>query len=206
MKDAQVVRDDGTAGRVVADAEGGRLVVAFATGEHVTVPAEALVPQADGTHRLVHGGHNSTDAAAGERQVVIPVIAEELTVETHRVARGRVRVHKRVETRDEVVETPVVHEEIVIDRVPIDRFVDDDRPEVREEDGVLVIPVLEEVLVVEKRLRLREEVRVSTRRTSTTASQTVTLRREVVDVSREELDGTEAASRQATGGAHIREE
>jgi stress response protein YsnF len=53
---------------------------------------------------------------------------------------------------------------------------------------VLVIPVLEEMAVVEKRLVLREEVRVSRRSTTTTASHVVTLRREVAEVERVEPD------------------
>ena len=121
-------------------------------------------------------------------EVVIPVIAEEITVQTHQVARAKVHVHKRVETREEVVDAPIVHEEVVTDRIPINRLLEDEVPETRHEGDVLVIPVIEEVLVTEKRLLLREEVRVSKRRTTESAAQTVTLRREVVNNERIELD------------------
>jgi uncharacterized protein (TIGR02271 family) len=119
-----------------------------------------------------------------EDELVIRVVAEELSVEKARVARGTVRVHKRVEAREEVVDTSLEHEDVIVERVPVNRAVEGAAPESREEDGVLVIPVLEEVAVVEKRLVLREEVRVSRRRTTTSSPQTVTLRREVVDVER----------------------
>jgi uncharacterized protein (TIGR02271 family) len=140
------------------------------------------------------GADNLTDKAAGvsrstrrEDTVVIPVVAEEVSVETVRVARGVVRVHTRVETTEQTVETPLVHEEVVVERVPIERrLVEEPPPQPREENGVLVIPVLEEIAVVEKRLVVCEEIRVSRRSTTTTTSQVVQLRREVVDVERVE--------------------
>ena len=75
-------------------------------------------------------------------EVVIPVIAEEITVQTHQVARAKVHVHKRVETREEVVDAPIVHEEVVTDRIPINRLLEDKMPETSHEDDVLVIPVI----------------------------------------------------------------
>jgi stress response protein YsnF len=100
-----------------------------------------------------------------------------------------VRVHKRVETREEVVNTPTFREAVRVVHVPMNMYIDDVVPEVREEDGVLVIPIIEEVVVTEKRLFLREEVRIRKERAERTDTQTVTLRREVVDVEREELAG-----------------
>lgn len=126
----------------------------------------------------------TVDGLSQSEDLVIPVVAEELTVETTRVARGAVRVHKRTEAREEVVDTPVVHEEVVVERIPVDRPVEGAAPEPHEEDGALLIPVLEEVVVLETRLMLREIVKISRRRTTTSAPQTVTLRREVVEVER----------------------
>ena len=40
----------------------------------------------------------------------------------------------------------------------------------REEHGTLIVPVLEEVLVVEKRLMLKEEIHIRTHRVETPAS------------------------------------
>ena len=127
---------------------------------------------------------------AGE--IVIPVVAEELTVETQQVVRGSVRVNKRIESREEVVDAPSTRDEVVVERIAVNAFVEGDAPTVRDEDGVLIIPVIEEVTVSEKRLLIREEVRISRRRTTTNHPQTVVLRREVVDVERDEFDGTAA--------------
>jgi stress response protein YsnF len=47
-----------------------------------------------------------------------------------------------------------------------------------------VVPVLEEVLVVQKQLRLKEEVRITRHRREAHAPQTIVLRSEEVEVER----------------------
>jgi len=54
-------------------------------------------------------------------------------------------------------------DEVAVERVAINRIVDQ-VPETRQEGDVLIIPVLEEVLTVQKRLLLKEEVRIQRRR------------------------------------------
>lgn len=122
-------------------------------------------------------------------EIIIPLAAEEVLVSTQEVVRSVVRVHKRVETRQETVDVPLTSEDVTVERVPINTFVEGDAPQMREEDGVIVIPVLEEVLVVEKRLLLREEVRLTRRTAAAGHPQTVMLRREAVEVERLSPDG-----------------
>jgi stress response protein YsnF len=55
---------------------------------------------------------------------------------------------------------------------------------VRNEDGVVIVPVFEEVLVIEKRLVLREEIRLRIAVSADPAEQTVSLRRQRVEVER----------------------
>jgi uncharacterized protein (TIGR02271 family) len=129
-------------------------------------------------------------AAAGETtdQLVVPVAIERLAVRKREVTTGIVHLHQRVVTREEVVDEPLMREDATVERVPVNRLVEGDAPVVREEDGVLVIPVLEEVLIVEKRLMLTDEVRVARRRVHHSEPQRVTLRRTVVDVERSAAD------------------
>ena len=127
---------------------------------------------------------NEQEALTPQSDFVIPVVTEELHIETHQRVRGRVQLHKRVETREEVVDVPVASEQVVVERIAVNRLVDV-APEPRDVDGVLIIPVVEEVLVVEKRFLVREEVRVSRRRTTTSTPQKVVLRREVIDIDRQ---------------------
>jgi uncharacterized protein (TIGR02271 family) len=129
-------------------------------------------------------------------EVVIPVVAEELTIETRRSARAEVRVHTRIETREEVIDTPVAREEVVVERIPVNKIVDggDAVPLMREESGVLIIPVIEEAVICRTERVVREEIRVFKRRTTASTRQTVVLRREVVDIDREDVGQREKES------------
>jgi uncharacterized protein (TIGR02271 family) len=126
----------------------------------------------------------SDQTPSSEQDAVIPVVEEELLVQTQRVERGRVKVLKQVESREEVFHAPAVHESVVIERIPINRFLDSEIPQVREEGELIVIPVIEEVLLTEKRSLLREEIWISTRRMTEHSSQTVSLLREFVEIER----------------------
>jgi stress response protein YsnF len=67
--------------------------------------------------------------------------------------------------------------------VPVNTVVAEAVPP-REEGDTLIVPIFEEVLVTEKRLLLREEVHIVRRRVEVRAPQTITLRKENVDVHR----------------------
>jgi uncharacterized protein (TIGR02271 family) len=114
---------------------------------------------------------------------VVPVLAETLDIDTRRVETGRVRIREIVHEHEQTVDPPLWREEVVIERVPINRVIDEPIS-VRSEGETLIIPLLEEVLVVEKRLLLKEEVRITKRRIDTHAPQQVTLRREEAAVER----------------------
>jgi uncharacterized protein (TIGR02271 family) len=88
---------------------------------------------------------------------VIPLTTEELAVGTREHATGKVRVRTVVETQEAWVDELLAREEFEIERRAVGRLVDE-APAVRQEGDLLIVPVLEEVLVVEKRLRLTEEI------------------------------------------------
>jgi uncharacterized protein (TIGR02271 family) len=110
-------------------------------------------------------------------------VQEELDIERRVVESGRIRVNKRIETTESVVDEPLVHESYDIQRTSVNRIVDD-VPKPHYDGDTLVLPILEEVLVVEKRLVLREEVRITPKREEVRDPQTHSLRREHVEVER----------------------
>lgn len=114
---------------------------------------------------------------------VIDVVREDVSVDKRVVERGRVRVRKIVREEQHVVDEPLLHEEAVIERVPVNRYVDE-APAIRRDGDELVVPCVEEVLVVEKRLLLREELRVRLARSQRHDPREVTVRREDVVVDR----------------------
>lgn len=124
----------------------------------------------------------------GDEKLVIPLAAETFTVEKHESITGVVRIHKTVAEREEVVDTPTFSESVQVERVARGEWVDA-IPQIRYEGQTMIIPVVEEVLVVEKRLRLREELRVTKQRIEEHTPQQVTLRREEITIDRKTSDG-----------------
>lgn len=115
--------------------------------------------------------------------LVIPLVEEQLSVGTRRVETGRVRVDIRNELIDERVAAELVRGSVDIERVRVDRAVDR-VPAVRDEGDTLIIPVVEEVIVVEKRLILREEIHIRRRAETHAHDETVQRIRQHADVER----------------------
>ena len=118
----------------------------------------------------------------------IPLVEERVVVSKRVVPRGRVQVSARVERREEVVEADLMQEEVEIDRVPIGIEVDA-VPPVRQEGDMTIVPVVEEVLVVEKRLVVVEEIRLRRTRRMQHHSQPVTLAAQRAEIVRNETSG-----------------
>lgn len=147
-------------------------------GRHLRVPV-GLLTAGDGGYRL----DLSFGTLGGDGPQVLREIEERIDVRTETVETGRVRAVRRVETRDELVDVPTWRETVEVEHVEINEYVDRVQP-VRQEGSVTVVPVYAEVLVVETRLLLREEVRFTVRREDTSAPQRVALRRSHVEVER----------------------
>lgn len=171
-----------------AQASNGSQIIALQleNGQEVSIPAYALIPQSDGTYRLqmdlsqLDASATAPDAtgaspATGSR--VIPVFGEELQVEKRQVVKGGVRVHKNVKEQTQVVDEPLLHKEVEVERRAVNQLVDA-MPQVRYENDLTVIPIVEEVLVVEKRLMLKEEVYIRQTQFTTHQPQHFTLQRE----------------------------
>jgi uncharacterized protein (TIGR02271 family) len=118
-----------------------------------------------------------------ETETRIPLVQEELSISKRQREKGRVVVQTIPRERQELIEQELERVDVEIERIPIDRVVETP-PDIREEGDTLVIPVIEEVVVVEKRLVLREEIRVHRRRSVEQFQQSVTLRSEDVKIER----------------------
>jgi uncharacterized protein (TIGR02271 family) len=115
---------------------------------------------------------------------ILPLVDEQLSVGKRTVATGRVRIKTVVDERQQWVRESLEREEISIERVAIDRMVDA-APEVRQDGDVLIIPLVEEVLVVERRLLLKEEIHVRKQRHVEQVEEPVTLKSTRAVVERE---------------------
>jgi uncharacterized protein (TIGR02271 family) len=136
----------------------------------------------------------STEPRTEADETVVPVIAEELVAGTKAVTTGTVRVHKRVHERTEHVDMPVVRDVVDIKRVTVNRVVDRP-PQIRTVGETIIVPVVEEEIVVTKRMVLKEELHLVRRRATSRASGDVTVRRETAQVERLDADGRPVPAR-----------
>lgn len=115
----------------------------------------------------------------------IPLVEERVSVTKREVETGRVRVKVSVEERDENVPIELSHDEVEVERVPINKAISQ-LPSVRLEGATTVIPVVEEVVVVEKRLVLVEEIHVRRRSATETKQVQVRVKSEHAEIDRSE--------------------
>jgi stress response protein YsnF len=125
---------------------------------------------------------------ASDDRVTLPVVEERAEVGKRVVETARVRIRKRVETREEPLELTAWRDEVQVEHVAVGRVVDS-APPVRHEGNVTIVPVLEEVVVTVRQLVLKEELHISTRRKPRHERRTVRLRRERIEVDRVAVGG-----------------
>jgi uncharacterized protein (TIGR02271 family) len=178
------------------DGSRAEVLVQLETGQQVLVPLQMLIREEEGRYAVPMAlAELERRAGADPREppLVLPVLEEALDVRTRRVETGRVRIHKTVQAREVLVDEPLLREEVIIERVPVNRVVEGPIP-VRYEGDTMILSLLEEVLVVETRLLLKEEVHITTRRTDTHTPERVTLRREEVTLERVDRERNEPHS------------
>jgi uncharacterized protein (TIGR02271 family) len=129
------------------------------------------------------------DRPKQEREV-IPVVDEQAVILKRKKLTEGVRVRTAVREEEEVVDEPLTSEEVDVERVPLDRWVEGPLP-VRQEGDTTIITLTEEVVVLEKRIRAVEEVRITKRQAVRHEPQTVTLRREEAVIERLAAAGSE---------------
>ena len=115
-----------------------------------------------------------TDTDTDPRTLTLPLLAEALVV-------ARLRMHSTVRVATVTHE----HEQVEIEHVPVGRTVDA-VPPVREEGDTTIFPVMEEVVVVERRLVLKEEIRIRHLRSTERHQETVVLRTQDAVITRTE--------------------
>ena len=176
--------------------ERGQVLVRLEDGRQALVPAEDLRRERDGSFSLPFSLSELTQVApraAGARRgvggrddgdtVVVPIVAEQLEVQKRKVEAGGVRIRKTVTEREEVVDEPLMREEVQVRRVPVNKVVDGPVP-VRHVGNTMIVSLLEEVLVVEKRLMLKEELHITKEQVESYRPQRITLRTEEAVVER----------------------
>ena len=109
---------------------------------------------------------------------------EELSVDRERVETGRVRVKVVTREHEETVEVPLTREYVEVERVPVGREVEAIPPR-RQEGDTVIVPVVEEEVVVRRKLVLKEEIHLRLVRSTEQHRESVTLRRQEAVIERQ---------------------
>ncbi|HZU25874.1 MAG TPA: DUF2382 domain-containing protein [Bryobacteraceae bacterium] len=141
--------------------------IEFDDGAELRVPPAALVVQPDGSFLL-----DDAEQGSPSRQEPQPEPRDE-----PRAAGADLTPAIPNQTEEQVMQTmadnnsqpitfsdPLFTEKVHVENVPVNRLVDGP-VQVRQEGDVTIIPVVEEVITVQKRLLLKEEIRITRSRT-----------------------------------------
>jgi uncharacterized protein (TIGR02271 family) len=192
--------------KIVADPEGVRglidsaalqrgdktVWVTLENGEQLPIPVSLLVISDSDQYSITRSwqdllaSHKAPTAVHPVVEIdgtVLPVVEEAVQVDKQWVESGVVRVRKLKSEEEELVQASLMRQEVDIERVPKNELLNA-VPDVRYEGETLVIPVVAEELVVEKRLVLKEEIRVSKKQVATPWEQSIPVHKETIIVER----------------------
>jgi stress response protein YsnF len=117
----------------------------------------------------------------------IPLHVEEVSVSRREVEKANVRIALITGTREQLVDEELTHVRVEIERVPIRRPIEV-VPPISQDGDTTIIPVVEEIVAVERRFVLREEVRIRRVSTKEQHQETIVQRQQEALITREEAD------------------
>jgi uncharacterized protein (TIGR02271 family) len=179
------------AGGALAESEAGRLITEMveALGEAQTAAAIATIKERD-SMRDPTGRDTEASQSVAERPddtAKLQLFAEDLSVAKEKVETGRVRISTHTHEREALVDEDLAHERVEIETVPVNLQIDA-VPQVHQDGDITIVPVVEERLVVRRRLMLKEEVRIRRVRSTERHQETVKLRYQEAVVMRQKDD------------------
>jgi uncharacterized protein (TIGR02271 family) len=134
----------------------------------------------------------SVETLAGDvRETVIPLFEEELSVSKRVVPTSRVQVSRITHSHEQLVDELLSREQVEVERIAIGKPIDA-MPSVREEGDSIIVPVVEQVLRIERLLILKEEVWIRRVKGTERYQERVTLRQQQAVVTRLPIDVTTA--------------
>ncbi|MGC2400166.1 MAG: YsnF/AvaK domain-containing protein [Acidobacteriaceae bacterium] len=169
-----------------------------APGEPLTTVTE---PMQEATSGIANDSRAGLSADSVTGPTVIPVFEETLSVAKRAVETAGVRVSRVTHDYQEQVDELLQHEKVEVERIAVDRPVEA-MPSVRQEGDVTIIPVVEEVVKIERRLVLKEEIHIRRLKHTERYQETITLRRQEAVISRHPLERPAVTSAEASPKAN----
>lgn len=115
--------------------------------------------------------------------VILPIVEETVTVGKKKRIIGKIVAKTSVVEDEHTIDEPLVCESVDIERLAVDRWVDAPVP-VRHEGNTTILSIMEEVVVVEKRWKVVEEIHLTKREAIRHEPQQVVVRRTEATVER----------------------
>ena len=122
-----------------------------------------------------------------DEKIILPLVAETSHLEKRSVRTGKVRINTVLENVEEIASATLQEERVEVTRVPVNLPVKE-APTVRTVDGVTIVPVLEEIMIIEKQLILKEELHIHRRVTTEKIEVPVSLKKQRAVIERVEGD------------------
>jgi stress response protein YsnF len=129
-------------------------------------------------------------------EMKIPLFEETVSASKRVVPISKVQVSRLTHSQEQLIEELLHHEQIEIERTTVNKPVDS-MPTIRQEEDIIVIPVVEEVVRVERSLLLKEEMRIRRIRTTERFQESVTLRKQEAVINRLPVAPPAASSAEA---------
>jgi hypothetical protein len=146
-------------------------------GSELQVPSKALEPQPDGSflfddRRVFNSDpapHESTQPIESRGRTTAPPADSKASVPAAGPAASSAPSRSATAPSTTAVDSvefnePLFVEDVQVERVPVNRMLDGP-VDSRQEGDVTILPVVEEVFTVQRRLLLKEEIRITRRRT-----------------------------------------
>ena len=149
---------------------------------------------ADNSDPSANGFAEAVSGETGETRIAL--FEEEVSVSKRVVPTGRVQVSRITQRHEQLIDELLKRKQIEIERIPVDKPVDT-MPFIREDEDTVVIPVVEEVVRVERRLLLKEEIRIQRVRATERFQESVALRKQEAVVTRLPTDPPAASGVEA---------
>ena len=120
-----------------------------------------------------------------DKERSLPVVEETLEVGKQVVEKSRIRIIKKVD--EETVEVPLISrsQTYSVERIPLNRYVDEAPPPVRHEGNTMILSIVEEEVVIRKRMKVVEELRITLHENETITSTEVNLRKERIIIEKD---------------------
>lgn len=116
---------------------------------------------------------------------VLKLAEEQVTFSKQEVVDGRVTVTRFTSEHDETINTLLNRETVEVEHVTKAQRVES-MPEIREENGVLIVPIVEEEIEVIRKLVLKEELHIRKVQETVPFQEVVTRREQHVKVERDD--------------------